>query len=96
MKRGDNYQFAHAQPNLICYTDHPCILPYWSTVSPNKKIDQAPGVWFRPLSSLTLNPKPLNRLSHPTWYEAMKAEYALLHNGTWSLVSLPPNRTSFG
>nr|KYP43731.1 hypothetical protein KK1_034811 [Cajanus cajan] len=36
-------------------------------------------------------------LSNPTWTAAMQTEYnALLHNGTWSLVPLPPHRTAIG
>lgn len=36
-------------------------------------------------------------LAGPNWYTAMKAEYdALLSNGTWSLVPLPPQRQAIG
>nr|KYP47850.1 Retrovirus-related Pol polyprotein from transposon TNT 1-94 [Cajanus cajan] len=36
-------------------------------------------------------------LANDTWLAAMKQEYnALLNNGTWTLVSLPPNRTTIG
>lgn len=36
-------------------------------------------------------------LSQPEWLNAMKAEYdALMKNGTWSLVHLPPNRQTIG
>jgi len=36
-------------------------------------------------------------LADPTWLAAMKAEYdALIKNGTWSLVSLPPIRVPIG
>nr|KYP67571.1 Retrovirus-related Pol polyprotein from transposon TNT 1-94 [Cajanus cajan] len=36
-------------------------------------------------------------LSDSTWFAAMQAEHnTLLHNGTWSLVPLPPNRTPIG
>uniref|UniRef100_A0A151UG14 Retrovirus-related Pol polyprotein from transposon TNT 1-94 n=1 Tax=Cajanus cajan TaxID=3821 RepID=A0A151UG14_CAJCA len=36
-------------------------------------------------------------LSNSTWFAAMQAEHnALLHNGIWSLVPLPPNRTPIG
>nr|KYP44420.1 hypothetical protein KK1_034054 [Cajanus cajan] len=49
------------------------------------------------VSSPILNPKPLQALSNSTWFAAMQAEHnALLHNGTWSLVPFPPNRTPIG
>ena len=36
-------------------------------------------------------------LSNPTWKQAMQVEYdALLCNGTWSLVELPPSRSAIG
>nr|KYP59934.1 Retrovirus-related Pol polyprotein from transposon TNT 1-94 [Cajanus cajan] len=36
-------------------------------------------------------------LASDTWLAAMKQEYnALLNNGTWTLVSLPPNKTAIG
>ena len=36
-------------------------------------------------------------LIDPTWLAAMKAEYdAFIHNGTWTVVSLPPNRVPIG
>nr|KYP61147.1 Putative copper-transporting ATPase PAA1 [Cajanus cajan] len=36
-------------------------------------------------------------LPNSTWFTAMQTEYnALLHNGTWSLVNLPQNRTTIG
>ena len=36
-------------------------------------------------------------ISHPKWKEAMDEEFrALMKNKTWSLVSLPTNRTSVG
>nr|KYP55753.1 Retrovirus-related Pol polyprotein from transposon TNT 1-94 [Cajanus cajan] len=36
-------------------------------------------------------------LSNSTWSAAMQIEYnALLRNGTWSLVRLPPSRTAIG
>nr|KYP75335.1 Retrovirus-related Pol polyprotein from transposon TNT 1-94 [Cajanus cajan] len=36
-------------------------------------------------------------LANDTWLAAMKQEYnALLNNGTWTLVSLPPNKTAIG
>lgn len=35
--------------------------------------------------------------SCPHWLEAMKAEYSvLMHNNTWTIVQLPPNRQAIG
>ena len=39
----------------------------------------------------------IHPLTDPTWLAAVKAEYdALIYNGTWTLVSLPPNRVPIG
>ena len=36
-------------------------------------------------------------LTNPTWLAAMKVEYdAFINNGTWTHVSLPPNKVLFG